>query len=94
MRMVLLSFLIVLGSSNGLAAYDRPLTSVEDLVMVSVSRRDAIPQRLKSLKQPSVESRSPTDSDIWMDKNGVLRLRSGRPIGHWGIDWPSRQVIR
>lgn len=56
-----------------------------------VTRLDAILERLTSIEQrlADVEADIFAIQELVVDDAGIVRLRSGRPVGFWGIDGPS-----
>ncbi|KAA5540749.1 hypothetical protein FYK55_20415 [Roseiconus nitratireducens] len=53
-------------------------------------RLDEILKRLDRIERQllAIQTQQRNGFGWWVDENGVMRLPSGRPIGHWGVDSP------
>lgn len=67
--------------------------SKADAGAAMASRLEAVLERLEAIENRlSRLEEAQRRRDFWVDKNGVMRSASGRPIGFWGIDGPTPAV--
>ncbi|HUY35160.1 MAG TPA: hypothetical protein VMV69_20615 [Pirellulales bacterium] len=68
-----------------------PLPSIKELAAELVQLRDRVDrleQRVAGL------GGKPGFLELKVDRHGIIRDPAGKPVGYWGIDYPTRQRSR